>query len=269
MKDYYEILGVSTSSSDEEIRKRYRKLAMRFHPDRNPNDPQAEERFKEVAEAYGVLTDKVKRQEYDRFRSHARTNDTGNNGEGFSYSQEDILRDLFRDPRFQHMFSGLLREFQRSGFRHSSHFVRKSFFGGKGSLFLGGIFFFGSLAGPLLANTAKKALPHKGSILKSLAGGLGQLAGKAARNISPGKQQAAAPHDKNYDTTYHTPLSAAELRDGKTIRIQVYSNAGEQTLQVKVPPGSRSGQKLRLRGKGRPGPFGSGDLFLHLVEKEV
>lgn len=269
MKDYYEILGVSRDSSEDEIRKRYRKLAMRFHPDRNPNDPQAEERFKDIAEAYGVLTDKVKRQEYDGFRSHTGTSSSAGNGQGFSYSQEDILRDLFQDPRFQQMFSGLLREFQRSGFRHSSHFVRKSFFGGKGSIFLGGIFFFSSLAGPLLAHTARKALPHKGSLLQSLAGGVGKLVGKAAKNLGHDRKQDARPHDKNYDTTYHTPLTAAELRDGKTIRIQVYGDGGEQTLQVRIPAGSRNGQKLRLRGKGRSSPLGYGDLFLYLVEKEV
>jgi curved DNA-binding protein len=268
MKDYYGILGVSQNSTDEEIRKRYRRLAMRFHPDRNPNDAQAEERFKDIAEAYGVLTDNKKRQEYDRYRTQMGSG-ANPSGERFSYSQEDIFRDLFRDPRFQKMFSSLLQEFQRSGFRHSTHFVRKSFFGGKGSLFLGGIFFFGSLAGPLLANTAKKALPHKDSVLKSLAGSIGQLFGKATKTISHEKHQTPPLHDKNYDTTYHTPLSAAELNNGKSIRILVFGDNGEQTLQVRIPPGSRNGQRLRLRGKGRPSPFGYGDLYLHLVEKEV
>ena len=132
---------------------------MQYHPDRNPDDPAAEEKFKEIAEAYGVLTDPVKRREYDACRTQGNAY-TGSRqrGGGFTYSQEDILRDLFNDPHFQQMFSGLLREFQRSGFRHSSTFIKKSFFGGKGGIFLGGIFLLGSLANPLLSGTAKKAM---------------------------------------------------------------------------------------------------------------
>jgi curved DNA-binding protein len=68
-KDYYKILGVERSASEDEIRKAYRKLAMKYHPDRNPNDQQAEERFKEINEAYQVLSDTKKRAHYDRLES--------------------------------------------------------------------------------------------------------------------------------------------------------------------------------------------------------
>lgn len=270
MKDYYKILGVTTTCSDEELRKKYRKLAMRYHPDQNPDDPAAEEKFKEVAEAYGVLTDAVKRKEYDRCRAHGGTFSAGNSNSGFSYSQEDILKDLFQDPRFQQLFSGLLREFQRSGFRHSTHFVKKSFFGGRGGIFLGGIFLFGSLAGPLIKGVAKKALPGKTEVLKKVGSTFSSLLSRngasTSRNGSP--DYPSSSHTKELDTTYHTPLTAAELRQGKSIRILVYSDKGEQTLKVIIPPNSKNGQKLRLRGKGRPGPMGKGDLYLHLIEKE-
>ena len=67
MKDYYDILGVSRESSDQEIKKAYRKIAMKSHPDRNPDDKAAEEKFKQAAEAYSVLSDSQKKQQYDRF----------------------------------------------------------------------------------------------------------------------------------------------------------------------------------------------------------
>jgi curved DNA-binding protein CbpA len=270
MKDYYQILGVTKTSSTEEIRKNYRKLAMLHHPDRNPDDPVAEERFKEIAEAYGVLTDPVKRRQYDTCQASGGDFSRGQGGGGFTYSQEDILRDLFKDPHFQQMFSGLLREFQRSGFRYSSAFIKRSFFGGKGGIFLGGIFLIGSLAGPLLAGAAKKGLSGKSSILKKVGNAFGSLLGTSDKHLTKVRQKnvKSPVRPQEFDTTYHTPLTNLELQHGKTIQILVYGEKGAQTLRVNIPPGSRNGQRLRLRGKGRFGPFGRGDLYLHLVRKE-
>lgn len=262
MKDYYKILGVSQTCDEDQIRKCYRKLAMQYHPDRNPDDSAAEEKFKEIAESYGVLTDPVKRREYDRCRATGATFSGTHTGEGFSYSQEDILKDLFKDPRFQQMFNGLLRDFQRSGFRYSSQFIKRSFFGGKGSILFGGLFFVGSIAGPLLGGVAKKTLTGKSSVLKSLGNKVTSVLGKKEPTTTSHRH-----HPKDLDITYHTPLSSSELERGKSIEILVYDEEGEKTLKVKIPPGSHTGQKLRLKGKGREGPLGRGDLFLHLVPK--
>src|SRR4028118_1169454 len=91
-RDYYEILGVSKSASTDEIKKAYRKVAMQFHPDRNPGDKAAEEKFKEAAEAYEILSDADKRAQYDRY-GHA---SVGGNGRGFSGSGNTNMDDIFR-----------------------------------------------------------------------------------------------------------------------------------------------------------------------------
>src|SRR5471032_1342725 len=99
-RDYYEVLGVSRSSSADEIKKAYRKIALKHHPDRNPGDKAAEEKFKEATEAYSVLSDAEKRQAYDRF-GHAGLNgaagfDFNNAGMGDILSHfQDMLSDFF------------------------------------------------------------------------------------------------------------------------------------------------------------------------------
>ncbi len=113
-RDYYEVLGVSKTASDDEIKKAYRKLAIKYHPDKNPGDKSAEEKFKEVSEAYEVLSDKQKRSRYDQF-GHAGVGGSGNpfsggnpfeggnfnfNGQSFNFDfggggLDDILGNLF------------------------------------------------------------------------------------------------------------------------------------------------------------------------------
>jgi molecular chaperone DnaJ len=95
-KDYYETLGVNRAAGEEEIKKAYRKLALQHHPDRNPGDKQAEEKFKEVSEAYQVLSDAQKRAQYDQF-GHAAFGDGGPFAGGFDFTAgfEDIFGDIF------------------------------------------------------------------------------------------------------------------------------------------------------------------------------
>src|SRR5438067_13068296 len=88
-RDYYEVLGVDRNATDEEVKRAYRKLAVKFHPDKNPDDPRAEEKFKELGEAYDVLMDADKRAAYDRF-GHAAFEQGG----GF-HDPFDIFREVF------------------------------------------------------------------------------------------------------------------------------------------------------------------------------
>ena len=90
-RDYYEVLGVDKSASEDEIKKAYRKIAIKYHPDRNPDDPKAEEKFKEAAEAYSVLNDAQKRQQYDQFGFDGPGGGFGGFGDGAGFSMDDIF----------------------------------------------------------------------------------------------------------------------------------------------------------------------------------
>src|SRR5271166_6427161 len=99
-RDYYEILGLSRSAQPEDVKKAYRKLAIQFHPDKNPGDKKAEEKFKELSEAYEILSDPKRRQAYDQF-GHAATGPGGFGQGGFEgfggASVNDIFGDIFGD----------------------------------------------------------------------------------------------------------------------------------------------------------------------------
>src|ERR1700740_3140149 len=93
-RDYYEVLGVGRNAPDEEIKRAYRRLAVKFHPDKNPEDPHAEEKFKELGEAYDVLMDADKRSAYDRF-GHAAFAQGGGGFRGGFHDPFDIFREVF------------------------------------------------------------------------------------------------------------------------------------------------------------------------------
>ena len=111
-RDYYEILGVGREAPLDEIKKAYRKLAMQFHPDQNPGNKEAEEKFKEAAEAYAVLSDAEKRQRYDQF-GHAGVGSGGGGGFQFDPSQfadfQDIFGGIFGGGLFGDLFGGSRR----------------------------------------------------------------------------------------------------------------------------------------------------------------
>jgi len=266
MKDYYKILEVNQDASEEHIRKSYRRLAFKYHPDRNPGDSSAEERFKEIAEAYGVLTDPVKRNEYDKWLRAGPQERVA--GRGFPYSQEEIFQDLFRDPRFRRVFQDLFGEFERAGFRFDQRFFDKVFFGGRG-VFFGGVFVWG----PSGSGRLKFGRPRQRSHLDTRQtrrvkspGFLQRLGQKIGRLLSGG--QRALSHEtqevsvRPQDLTYNLTLPFEEAQQGTWVTIAIDRGQGNERLKVRIPPGTRSGTRLRLTGKGRHHAPENGDLYL-------
>ena len=96
--DYYDTLGVSRDASSAQIKKAYKKLAMKYHPDRNAGDKKSEEKFKELSEAYEVLSDSSKRQTYDQFGHEGMNSRFGQGGQGYSYSGQDFNCLLYTSP---------------------------------------------------------------------------------------------------------------------------------------------------------------------------
>lgn len=266
MKDYYELLEVDREASEEQIRKAYRSLAFKYHPDRNPGDPSAEERFKEIAEAYGVLTDPVKRNEYDQWLRAGPQERVA--GQGFPYSQEEIFRDLFRDPRFSHVFQDLFKEFEKAGFRFDQRFFDQVFFGGRG-VFFGGIFVWGLFG----SGRMKIGRPRQQSHIEThqtqrvKSSGFLQRLGQKIGGLLLGGQKAL-PHEtqevtvRPQDLTYNLTLPSEEAQRGTWVTIAIDRGQGNERLKVRIPPGTRSGTRLRLTGKGRHQAPESGDLYL-------
>jgi len=266
-KDYYEILGVDRGATEEEVKQAYRKLALRYHPDRNPGDPRAEERFKEISEAYGVLMDREKRRHYDS----EETSFTG----GYQYRQEDIFREMFRNPNSHDLFRELNREFQKYGIRFDQEFVNRVFFGGKG-FFFGGIFF----GGPIFGGTPFPQRPGRPSLFgqkvrgpipsrrkpDSLKGGILSQLGRKIETLLLGHSSRTTVNGKTLNIAYHLTLSRRDALSGSRVRIAYQRGKNSEKLDVTIPPGTKSGSRLRLKGKGMPNPKGGpeGDLYLHI-----
>ena len=205
-KDFYKILGVTKDVSDADLKKTYRKLARKYHPDSNPGDAAAEAKFKEISEAYSVLSDADQRKEYDEIRamgSGARFTASGSGAGGF----EDVFSRFGQSGRGQTAdFEDIFAMFNQGG-------------GGFGS------------------------------------GRFGQTTG-GFRGFG-GPQRGA-------DVTARTTLDFSTAVQGETITLQ---GDDGKPFKVKIPAGVADGQKIRLRGRGRPSPDGgeNGDIVVQVT----
>jgi DnaJ-class molecular chaperone len=264
MKDYYSILGVSPQSLEEEIRIAYRRLALKNHPDRNPNDPSAEERFKSISEAYGVLIDPDKRRQYDLSRSwDARKKRKYTD---FRYSQEEILRDLFRNPNAYRIFQDIFAEFEQEGVRFDKHFFDRVLFGGRGILF-GGVFVWGPFGVSRDSVPRAKTTSQVPRAEKKHAPGLIERFGQKLGQLLLGKPQAnfrgiAGTTPRSIDLHYHLSIPGKDFRRGTKVRIAIDRGKGQERLNVRIPTGTKPGTRLRLKGKGILEGGVSGDLYI-------
>jgi len=276
-KDYYESLGVPRTASEDDIKKAFRKLARRYHPDVNPGDKSAESKFKEIAEAYEVLTDKKKREQYDRF-GHIEPGQgpggfPGGGGGPFEFRFDEGGPGGFGS--FEDLFSGLFGGggFRRRGGRPAGGPIAED---GEDILAELAIDFMEALRGAKKVFTLETAHGRETIAVKVPAGVKdGQkirLAGKGHPGVAGGE-----PGDLYLKVQLgsHPVLS----RDGDNLLMEVPVTVSEALLggsidlptpwgnvTMKIPAGVRTGQSLRLRGMGAPipGTTTRGDLMLRL-----
>jgi len=263
-RDFYEILGIAKGASPEDIKKAYRKVAMQFHPDRNPGDKAAEEKFKEAAEAYEVLSDADKRAQYDRF-GHA---GVSGNGRGFSGTgnMDDIFSqfgDIFGDDLFGSFFGGGGR---RGGGGGRARGVRGSNLRVKIKLnyeeIAKGVTKNIKVKKYISCNTCSgSGAKDKSSVQTcSTCGGSGQVRKVTSTFLGQMQTVTTCPTCNGEGSTITAKCSVCK-GEGR-----VY---GEETVTIDIPAGVQEGMQLSVGGRGNAGERGgaSGDLII-LIEEE-
>jgi molecular chaperone DnaJ len=255
-RDYYEILGVSRNATDQEIKSAYRKLALQFHPDRNPGNKEAEEKFKEAAEAYAVLSDGQKRANYDRFGHAGVSGAAGGGFGGFDPSVfadfSDILGDIFG---FGDMFG--------SGRRGGTRVQRGADL--RYDLDL-------TFEEAAFGTTTKIKVPRHETC--SECGGSGGQKGAAPITCPTCNGYGQVRFQQGFFSITRTCSQCHGTGQIIKNRCTVCHGDGrvvrEKTLELKVPPGVDIGSKLRVSGEGDAGGKGgpSGDLYVVLNVQE-
>ncbi len=263
-RDYYEILGVTKSASADEIKKAYRKVAMQHHPDRNPGDKAAEEKFKEAAEAYEVLSDTDKKVQYDRY-GHAGVSSNGRGFSGGGMNMEDIFSqfgDVFGEDLFGSFFGGgggRGRTSRSRGIRGSNLRVKIKL---TYEEIAKGVTKNIKVKKHVICNTCSgSGAKDKGSVQNcGTCGGSGQV--RRVTNTFIGQMQTVTtcPTCNGEGTTITAKCSACK-GEGR-----VY---GEEAISIEIPAGVQEGMQLNLSNKGNAGERGGmpGDLII-LIEEE-
>lgn len=255
-RDYYEVLGVSKSASAEEIKKAYRKLAIKYHPDKNPDDKEAEEKFKEAAEAYEVLSDANKKARYDQFGHAGMSGGAGGFGGGFGggMSMEDIFAQ-FGDIFGGH-FGGGFGGFGGGGARPQQS--RGTNLRVRIKLNLEEM-----VNGTQKTIKVKKMKAAPGATAKTCPTCNGMGVQTRVVNTMLGQMQT--------QTTCGTCDGLGKVAD----HIPAGANAqglikDEEEVTINIPAGARDGIQLNVRGKGNDAPFGGvpGDLYVVVEEEE-
>jgi curved DNA-binding protein len=278
-KDYYAILGVDRAATPDQVKKAYRKLALKFHPDKNPGDKAAEERFKDVNEAYAVLSNPEKRKQYDLFGA-----------EGFErrFSQEEIFRDFDLGRIFDEMGLGGfdLRGFFGGGGRRGAGQPFNPFTGRRGpggagpqvargqdvesaitigfhEAFHGGERGF-DLSGPSGTTSLTVKVPkgvRTGQTLRLRGKGRPGLHGGPAGDLLLKVTVADHPVFRRLgdDVEMDLPVSVTTAVLGGSVDVSLPSG---ESRKLKVPAGTGSGKRIRLKGEGFPRKDGGpGDLY--------
>ena len=260
-RDYYEVLGVQKGADDGTIKKAYRKLAMKYHPDRNPDDTAAEEKFKEAAEAYDVLSDEQKRAQYDRF-GHAGMGQQGGFGGAGGMTMEDIM------SQFGNMFGG-----GGGGDFFGGGGARRQARGERGSNLRIKV----SLSLEEIAEGVTKKIKVKRQKACHVCDGSGA---KDADAVSTCGTCGGAGVVRQVRSTFlgqmATTTTCPTCSGTGTVIKATCNNCkgegreyGEDTLEVKIPAGVEADMQLSMRGKGNAGRRGgpAGDLLINIAEK--
>ncbi|UUX52154.1 molecular chaperone DnaJ [Nisaea acidiphila] len=251
-RDYYEVLGVQRGASDAEMKSAYRKLAMQYHPDRNPDNPEAEAKFKELNEAYDVLKDEQKRAAYDRFGHDAFEGGMGGGGgAGFGGAGFGGFADIF-DEMFGDFMGGRRGASRRgSDLRYNMAITLEEAFKGKQAEI--------HIPSSVQCEECNGSGAEKGSEPVTCTTCQGH--GKVRAQQGFFTIERTCPHCGGNGTRIEKPCKNC----GGTGRTQK-----EKTLSVNIPAGVEDGTRIRLSGEGEAGPRGTppGDLYLFLTIAE-
>jgi molecular chaperone DnaJ len=258
-RDYYEILGVTRSVSDQDLKSAYRRLAHQHHPDKNPDDPHAEERFKEAAEAYAVLSDTEQRSRYDRF-GHAGVSSAANaawGAPGFG-GIEDILGDLFG---FGDVFSGAGRGTSRRSAQQRGADLRYD-------LEI-------TLEQAATGLTAQLRIPKLEAC--ETCTGSGTAPGTQPETCRACEGAGQVRFQQGFFSVSRTCGNCRGTGQVITSPCETCRGMGrverEKQIEVKIPAGVETGSRLRLQHEGESGAYGgpTGDLYvvIHVAEHEL